>query len=382
MHAPDNHRNNEVDKIKKEWMLAAGSVLLTMAAALVLLRWLAPQLLGVPVDLQLVQASRTVPPFYEGIFREEDTATDGLLLQDPVTNTRFRPLLPENGGIGPHDILGFRNTAVPNTASVIVLGDSQTYGLGEPFTASWPRQMKGLLQQEGGTVYSMAVGGWGAVQYLDMFSKAARFRPRSVIIAFYSGNDSLEAFLTAYGNAHWATLRPDPGLDKEDAPEVPPMLSAENSWPVRFRDGDYIVFTPGSRLAANDTDHPAVRAGYAIMAEVARRIGALARQQEISAVFTVIPTRELVYAGKVAGESLAPPAAYQQLVRMERANIEALANIIRTIPGARYVDLVQPLQMAALSGTPLYPRQRDGHPGEKGYGVIARTLASALNAAD
>ena len=160
------------------------------------------------------------------------------------------------------------------------------------------------------------------------------------------------------------------------------MLAAENSWPVKFRDGIYVVFTPGSRLVANDAGHPAVRAGYAIMAEVARRIGALARQQEISAVFTVIPTRELVYAGKVAAESLTPPAAYQQLVGMEQANIEALAGIIRTLPGARYVDLVEPLQLAALTDTPLYPRQRDGHPGEKGYGVIARTLASALNAAD
>ena len=46
-------------------------------------------------------------------------------------------------------------------------------------------------------MYSMAVGGWGAVQYLDMFTKAARFRPHTVIIAFYSGNDPLESFLTA-----------------------------------------------------------------------------------------------------------------------------------------------------------------------------------------
>jgi hypothetical protein len=142
------------------------------------------------------------------------------------------------------------------------------------------------------------------------------------------------------------------------------------------------VFTPKGRLAANNTDYPAVRAGYAIMAEVARRITRLARQHHITAVFTIIPTRELVYAKKVASESLSPPETYQQLVRMEQANIEELADLVRVIPGARYVDLTHPLQSAAMSDAPLYPRQWDGHPGKEGYGVIASTLAAAINQAD
>jgi lysophospholipase L1-like esterase len=363
-------------------LLAAGTVLLTSVAALGLLRWLAPQLLGVPVDLQLVQASKTVPPFFEGIFREQDYAATGILLNDPYTNIRFKPLQPEDNGTGPHDILGFRNTGVPNHADVVVLGDSQTYGLGEPFTASWPSQMSSLLQQEDTSVYSMAVGGWGAVQYLDMFAKAARLGPQTVITAFYTGNDPLETFSTAYGNEHWAMLRIDPELDKTDAPAVGSMLSVEDSWPVKFEDGVRIVFTPKGRLAANNTDYPAVRAGYAIMAEVARRITRLARQHHITAVFTIIPTRELVYAKKVASESLSPPEIYQQLVRMEQANIEELADLVRVIPGARYVDLTRPLQSAAMSDAPLYPRQWDGHPGKEGYGVIASTLAAAINLAD
>ena len=365
--------------IKKEWLLAACAVLITMAAALALLRWLAPQLLGIPVDLQLVQASKTVPPFFEGIFREQDYATDNLLLHDPYTSTRFRPLLPEDKGTGPHDILGFRNAGVPNSAAIVILGDSQTYGVGEPYASSWPSQMSTLLHKQDTSVYSMSVGGWAALQYLDMFSKAARLGPRTVIIAYYTGNDPLETFAMAYGNEHWAGFRVDPGIDKTDAPQVPSMLSVEDAWPVKFSDGIRIAFTPRGRLAINNTDHPAVQAGYDIMAEVARRIGELARQQDIAVIFTVIPTRELAYAKKVAQEQLDAPDTYRQLVRMESGNIETLAETIRAIPGARYVDLVQPLQAAALSDLPLYPRQWDGHPGKEGYSVIARTLAAAIS---
>jgi hypothetical protein len=228
----------------------------------------------------------------------------------------------------------------------------------------------------------MAVGGWGPVQYLDMFGKAVLLQPQTIIIAFYTGNDPLDAFATAYGNQHWQSLRIDTTLDKSEAPEIGNLLSMEDSWPVTFSDGIRITFTPRGRLAVNDTAYPAVQAGYAIMAEVAHRVAALARQHHIAVVFTVIPTRELVYAEKIENERLTAPVTYRRLVSMEQANIATLASTIRAIPGVRYVDLIQPLQAAARSDKPLYPRQWDGHPGREGYSVIARTLATAVVLAD
>lgn len=365
--------------IKKEWLLTLAAVVLTTVVSLLLVRWLAPQLLGLPVDLQLVQTSKSVPPFFEGVFREQDYAADGMLLSDPYTNVRFKPLLPADAGIGPHDILGFRNTAVPNTAEVVVIGDSQTYGIGEALADNWPSQLQDLLVAQDISVYSMAVGGWGAVQYLDMFTKALRLKPKVVIIAFYSGNDPLEAFTTAYGNTHWKELRPDPGLDKTDAPAVGSMLAVEDSWPVTFTAGIKLVFTPKGRLVANNRELAAVRAGYDIMAEVARRITTMATVQGITAMFTVIPTRELVYATRVAQQSLAAPASYSTLISMEQENISELGGFIRSLPGAHYIDLVAPLQTAALTDSVLYPRQWDGHPGRSGYRVIASTLVNAIN---
>ena len=48
---------------KSDWILASVAIILTTTVSLLLVRWLAPQLLGVPVDLQLVQTSKSLPPF-------------------------------------------------------------------------------------------------------------------------------------------------------------------------------------------------------------------------------------------------------------------------------------------------------------------------------
>lgn len=368
--------------MKKEWILLSVTVLVTAAIFLSLIRWLAPQLLGIPIDMRLVQVSKILPPFFEGVFREEDYTSQELLLKDPYTNVRFKPLLKPASGKGPHDILGFRNRGVPNTVDIITLGDSQTYGLGESLESNWPSQLVRQLAQSSQkqtTVYSMAVGGWAAVQYLDMFPKAVLLNPDIVVIAFYSGNDPLESFAMAYGVSHWASLRVDPELESSDVPEIGPSLSIEDSWKATFKDGLESRFMPRKRLAANDSDYPAVRAGYEIMAEVARRIVAMATEHEITVVFTVIPTRELVYAKKVESDKLIAPDQYQRLVSLEHKNIEELASSIRAVQGAVYIDLVQPMQLAAMSNTPLYPRKWDGHPGSEGYTIISNVLAAALD---
>ena len=44
----------------------------------------------------------------------------------------------------------------------------------------------------------MASGGWGPVQYLYMAEKALAFRPRVLVVAFYSGNDAFDAVKVAY----------------------------------------------------------------------------------------------------------------------------------------------------------------------------------------
>lgn len=363
--------------MRKEWGLLLISTALTVVLALGVIRWLAPGLLGIPMDLQMVRVSEKLPPFFKGVFRRADYTSNQFLLKDPYTAVRAKPLLPTTGGMGPHDILGFRNRQIPNVADIVVLGDSQTYGNNAILGQNWPSYMTEQLAIPDQNVYSMAVGGWGAVQYLEMFYNAAAFLPRVVVVAFYTGNDPLESFKMAYGYDHWEALRPDPGLTKADVPNVAYPPPKSESWPVKFHDGVETVFTPKLRYASNQ-DHPAVRAGYQIMMAVAEVISGLASGHEIRIVYTIIPTKELVYRNKVEQESFEANNVYAHLVAAEERNINEFAQRLRSLPNSLYVDVVGPLQNAALNDTALYPENSNGHPVATGYEIIGRSVANVV----
>ncbi len=364
--------------MKKEWWVAVGVTVLTVALALGLIQLFAPQLLGGQRGLQLVRASKEVPPFFDNVFRREDYESQEFIIQDPYAK-RAKPLFPEIPPMGPHDILGFRNRAIPNIADIVVIGDSQTYGNNAILADNWPSQLQTMLSSKQPVVYSMAVGGWSATEYLAMFNKALLFQPQVIVVAFYTGNDALETFIQAYGNDYYAFLRLDPKLDARDAPKVTFPAPESEWWKVAFKDGVKTIFTPKLRYAANQ-DHPAVRAGYAMMAETGRLMEEMARRHPVKLVFTIIPTKELAYAAKVAQEELEASADYTALITEERQSARRLADDLRKIPDVTVVDLIDSLQEAAKANIPLYPNDINGHPVAAGYQVIARTLSPVIEA--
>jgi len=366
--------------MKKEWVLLSVSVLVTLVAALGIIRWVAPGLLGVPTDLQLVQLDEQLPPFYEGVFRRDKGKAGEVMLKDPLTRVRARPFLPDLLPVtyGPHDILGFRNYGVPGVVDVVAIGDSQTYGNNAYLSQNWPSKLADRLAGKNVDVYNMSTGGWGAVQYLGMFTKAVLFQPRVIVIAFYTGNDPLESFQDTYGNEHWAWLKPDPALTPADIPKIEFPAPESEWWEVIFSDKVKTIFTPVLRYSSN-SDHPVANAGYDIMARVARDIGAVADKTRTKIVFTIIPTKELAYAGKVKQEGLDPPESYARLIEGEQRHIEKLEAVIKSLPGLEYVDVVTPLQKAILGEVPLYPSSIDGHPVFAGYEVIGNAIADHIS---
>lgn len=363
--------------MKKDWLLLVVSIILTLGVALGAIRWFAPALLGVPVDLQLVAVDKKIPPYFENVFREEDFRSSKILIQDPVTRVRARPLHPDIGAYGPNDLMGFRNYSIPNSTSIVVLGDSQSYGNNAVIERNWPGFMLADLKSTGATLYNMSVGGWAAPQYLNMFGKALAFRPEVIVVAFYSGNDPLEGFIQVYGNPYWHNLIPDHALTAKDAPRLSFPAPVDEHWPVEFKDGVKTVFTPSLRLASN-VDHPATRAGYKIMAETARILANHVSEVNPHIIFTIIPTKELVYAKKILAEGVLASDDYQTLVRLERANIEQLAASIQANKGVTYVDVVEALQQSAMQATRLYPEDINGHPLDAGYEVIGRIMAAVV----
>jgi lysophospholipase L1-like esterase len=366
--------------MKKEWVLLSVSVLVTLLAALGIIRWMAPGLLGVPTDLQLVQLDEQLPPFYEGAFRRDQGEAGELMLKDPLTRVRARPFLQDMQPVtyGPHDLLGFRNYAVPGVVDVVAIGDSQTYGNNAYLSQNWPSKLADRLTDKNVDVYNMSTGGWSAVQYQNMFTKAMAFQPRVIVIAFYSGNDPLESFRDVYGNEHWNWLKPDLELTPADMPAVEFPAPESEWWEVVFNDKVKTIFTPVLRYSSN-SDHPVVDAGYEIMARVVRDIGTAAGKVKTKIVFTIIPTKELAYAVKVKQEKLNPPEDYTTLVESELRHIDKLKAVIKNLDDVEYVDVVASLQRAALGPVPLYPSSIDGHPVFAGYQVIGNTIADHIS---
>ncbi len=374
--------------MKKNIILVITSTALTLIVALSIIRWFAPRLLGITPDLQLVRVAKKVPPFFDNIFRENDYNTDNFIISDPYIK-RAKPLYPDRIKEGPNDLLGFRNRQIPNVADIITIGDSQTYGNNAPLEKNWPNQSLKYLTDKSPTLYSMATGGWGAAEYLEILSKAKFFKPRIIIVAFYSGNDPLESFVQVYGRDYLSNLRPDPQLTANDAPELEFPVPISQCWPVMFRDGISTVFTPKVRHLSNN-NHPAAIAGWSIMENIAYEISKRAKKENIKIIFLILPTKELVYAKKVqeyynssikskADYFISFKEQYLNLVRDEYNNIKRLAKSLEKNPDAIYVDVIESLQDAALKPQQLYPQSSDGHPLPAGYQIIAKALSPTIS---
>ena len=101
-------------------------------------------------------------------------------LPDDELGIRGNPKFPE------HDVNGFRNVVIPETADVVAIGDSHTYGTTVAADQSWPRMLETLSSCR---VYSMALGGYGPLQYEVLARRAVRYKPRFMLVGIYFGND-------------------------------------------------------------------------------------------------------------------------------------------------------------------------------------------------
>lgn len=354
--------------MKKEIALVILATAFSLGAAMLFLRWYEPRLFGRPKDLTVVQSSKAVIPFFENIFFLNQGAETEELLPDPYVIVRGKPLASELVASGPHDLLGFRNRAVPVAADVITIGDSQTYGRNAIFAASWPQVMQREL--EDAIVYNMAIGGWGGMQYLYASRMAMRFKPRVIVLAFYAGNDAAESFRAAYSVEHWSAYRPDKALAVSDLPSYPFPPPKTDSWPVQAGNLS-TVFTPKLRLVSNDTSKPAIAAGYEIIKSVIAEVDKECQAQGVKLMITIIPSKELVYAPLLESRNVEFRDDYKFLISSELGNIEALK---ANVPSGRYTDVVSALQEAAGNSS-LYPPDWDGHPLEAGYEIIGKTVA-------
>ncbi|MCB0320153.1 MAG: SGNH/GDSL hydrolase family protein, partial [Bdellovibrionales bacterium] len=329
-----------------------------------------------PKDLEVVQLKTQQPPFFEGVFRTEDYLSKEVILKDPITNVRGKPLIPAISNVGPHDILGFRNLAVPRTTDVVVLGDSQTYGINVSLDQNWPTIFSRFTHLK---VYSMAFGGWAAPQYISLIEKALALQPKIVVLAIYLGNDALESFRTVYTHEYWKLLR-QTSLKIEDAPEMlfPPPADTQISLPISS-DREF-VFTPTLRMKSLDVHDAVIAEGFRIilqsMQEIAQKVHATKRQL----IIAVIPVKESVYRERIfhAIPSNEIPKSLSDLWNAEEHWRKYLESASHNLPATSFIDLTPALQGCAERDPYTYPPDHDGHPLEEGYKCIAQEITRVL----
>ncbi|MCP3671410.1 MAG: hypothetical protein GY814_13455 [Gammaproteobacteria bacterium] len=317
-------------------------------------------------------------------------------------------------GSGGHDAWGFRNYLVPDKATIVAIGDSQTYGVSATYRESWPAHLSKLRSTE---VYNLALGGYGPLQYLHLLkSKALNLNPETVIVGLYFGNDLLDADRLAYTNPKWESYK-NTGLPGRNVDETEVIANqdkgqflgefrrwlAQHSVLYRLGSqsilGDYVreaeykksnpdvidvrlanirqFFPVNYRHSALNPALEGVSEGMRISKLALTEIKKICAINDIELLVALIPTKELVFSdllAKTLKGGLPPPLAAQIEGEME---IRSDFFNYLSAQGVNYVDVLPALRNAASEGESIYPIN-DGHTNGNGYSVIAREINSFL----
>lgn len=258
-----------------------------------------------------------------------------------------------------HDARGFRNTSAADTADVVALGDSQTYGYGVQPSECWPRMLE---QITGRSVYSMAHGAYSPMQGLALMPDALAMQPRAIVQAVYAQNDLADADAFSAGRLfpvagtthvplwrrvlshHCKLYALGRAVKNLATPQAKAAVAAQRFNPQRF--------------AANvDLDRPEITNGLRLV------LDALAKQHEqargVRFVVLFIPSKEL--AGGI--EHVA--------VERERRVWREIAEALR----ARGITFIDPLP--ELSADSYFETDND-HLNASGHATIASVVAPNL----
>ncbi len=347
-------------------------VLMWRGAEYVLDRTRAPNL-----DLTVVQSDRRAVAFFDVVFGDQGLS-DEWSFADPHVRRRGRPLIdaltmPVVGPLGPHDLLGFRNETIPRRPDIVVLGDSQTYGINALETDTWPRQLAAL---SGRSVYSMALPGWTGLSYVYAMERAAALTPKLFVVAFYLGNDLVENAILAYSSDFWEEARPDASLVYEDLDLSIRSGGTLETVELPGPDARIMPFQTANRYDAMNPESRAVRLGAEIQASVVAELAEIARRRGIALAVLAIPTKESLYAPLLARGSMS--TEFQGLVAAESGHLRTLQQHARN-HGVTFLDVAGPLRSRLDRGEELYPYSGDGHPSREGYHALAGVVWAELS---
>ncbi len=283
-----------------------------------------------------------------------------------VVGDKVLGAVPSPSALAGFDRWGFRNPKVPETADIVAVGDSHTYGNTARMVDAWPYV---LGQASGRQVYNMGLGGYGPNQYFYLSkTKALSLKPKMIVWGLYMGDDFENAFSITYGLDYWSYLRKLPPQKVEaniwEGPPTDKGVRSIRVWLSRHCliyqlvfhfgfggrvKGDFQIrnaaqlypgydtslivpeknileaFRPKGVLFGLDQDNPNVREGMRITFELLQEMNELCKQSNIQFVVVVIPTKEMVFSDYLEHQPNLPlHDAIDTLLASERSASEQL----------------------------------------------------------
>jgi len=334
------------------------------------------------------------------------------MLSDKVLGITIAP------GSAGFDAWGFRNAAVPESADVVAIGDSHTFGNTARMMDAWPQV---VATRTGLSVYNLGVGGYGPNQYYELLTtRGLSLRPKRVVVGLYMGDDFENAFSITYGLEHWAFLRADRrrtvNADIWGDSEPPGQFRSVRNWFSRnsviyrllvhgpvlgaikgtlqfnmaegqsdpsvtsYQDPNSQIreaFRPIRVAAGLDQSRSEVQEGMRITFHLLNEMKRACQEKGCSLAVVIIPTKETVFAEYLQrDQELHLKDTIDSLIANEQVARGKLVTFLDEA-GIAYVDALPALKAAV--GDELYYRgPADMHPNKNGYKVIGDVVAGFL----
>ena len=336
-------------------------------------------LIGVELTLRIL----SIHSFRGSLFSARNIIE--LTVKDKRLGLRPNPKFPG------HDQKGFRNKFVPEQASIVAMGDSQTYGATVEINEAWPQQLEYLSKIK---TYNMAFGGYGPTHSLILLPEAINLKPKLIIEAFYAGNDLYDSYSHIYDMKQLPELKCKNkvvikniiALEKKEPllREIQRLFRMERKagkdeqlYEVLDRGGFKTVFTPAYRLCALNLRDIRIREGLRISLEAIKLIQEKAKTLNIEFIVLLIPTKELVFKDIVYNNSDNTSLAYKTLIENEEIFWRQARDFLKK-EGIYFIDALFALRECLSNNLQPYPASLNGHPSAIGHRAIAKAVLSEL----
>ncbi len=281
---------------------------------------------------------------------------------------------------------GFRNTwPWPETAEIVVVGDSVVFGYGVEDEQAWPAIINQALPRT--HVLNLGLTGSGPQQYLRVYETfGTSMRPKVVLVGLFIGNDFWDAKMfnqwlesgaegnymvwRTFGRFDFSLQHPITsihGFLRRHSYLYSLVWDLYRKWRssspqvISFADGTQLYLIPSELVAVTTLAQPH-RQEFQLVLQTLTRMQAIAQENGTHLLVIFQPSKEEVYM-PLLDEATPDPSSSL------RTALEEL--------GIAYLDLAPVFRQRAAAGERLF-FETDGHPNAAGYALIAEVVLSHL----